>query len=104
MITFRFIRIALLPSHTPPSSSFCTKSVKDLRKPVFGDVFNFSIPSNKIYTKTLQINVLSKAENQQEKCIVSTNYMFIFVAKFYTLNIFLDMNLFLFCCESPLRV
>ncbi|GJQ65403.1 hypothetical protein Trydic_g7513 [Trypoxylus dichotomus] len=64
-----YIKIALLPSHQPPSPSFYTKSVKDLKKPIFGDVFNFSIPSNKIYTKTLQINVLSKAENQQEKCV-----------------------------------
>ncbi|XP_008192133.1 protein kibra isoform X2 [Tribolium castaneum] len=63
-----FVKIALLPSGTSTPSVYCTKCVKDLKKPSFGDVFNISVPANKIYTKTLQLNVWSKTE-EQEKCV-----------------------------------
>ncbi|RZC37858.1 Myosin tail 1, APG6, and/or AAA 27 domain containing protein [Asbolus verrucosus] len=66
-----YIKIALLPSIPPLPSVYCTKPVKDLKKPSFGDIFNISVPVNKIYTKTLQLNVWSKTE-EQEKCVGCT--------------------------------
>ncbi|XP_022903657.2 protein kibra isoform X1 [Onthophagus taurus] len=64
-----YIKIALLPSAPCSTSVCCTRSVRDLRKPIFGDVFNFTIAANKIYTKTLQMNVWGRIGGQQEKCI-----------------------------------
>ncbi|XP_017772519.1 PREDICTED: protein kibra isoform X1 [Nicrophorus vespilloides] len=62
-----YIKAMLLPN--TPSTVCCTKPVKDLKKPTFGDIFNLSVPLKKICTKTLQINVWSKYENNQEKCV-----------------------------------
>ncbi|XP_031341164.1 protein kibra isoform X2 [Photinus pyralis] len=63
------IKAALLPS-SPSVPTFCsTKLVRDLAKPTFGDIFNMSVPLNKLYTKTLQVNVWSVTEDQQERCI-----------------------------------
>ncbi|KAJ3658274.1 hypothetical protein Zmor_010024 [Zophobas morio] len=64
-----YIKIALLPATPPPV--YCTKPVRDLKKPSFGDIFTISVPVNKIYTKTLQLNVWSKTE-EQEKCVGCT--------------------------------
>ncbi|KAL3266677.1 hypothetical protein HHI36_010839 [Cryptolaemus montrouzieri] len=63
------IKTALLPANTPFPSVFCTALVKDLRKPIFGDVFNIPVPANKINTKTLQVNVWNTIDGQQEKCV-----------------------------------
>lgn len=41
-----------------------------LLKPVFGNSFSVSIPLNKLYTKTLQVNVLSVV-GQREEIVVS---------------------------------
>lgn len=61
-----FIMAALLPSNPP--FTYYTKPVRDLKKAVFGDVFNISVPVNKIYTKTLQIKVCSRLD-EQDKCV-----------------------------------
>lgn len=45
--------------------------MKDFKKATFGDIFNIPVPANKIFTKTLQVNVWSKSEDQREKCVVS---------------------------------
>ncbi|XP_044747979.1 protein kibra [Coccinella septempunctata] len=63
------IKTALLPASTPYPSVYCTTFVRDLRKPIFGDVFNLPVPANKINTKTLQVNVWNTVEGQQEKCV-----------------------------------
>lgn len=42
------------------------------QKPVFGESFTVPIALNKIYTKTLQVNVFSVA-GQKEEMIVSNN-------------------------------
>lgn len=47
-----------------------TNMFSEFQKPVFGDSFSLPIPLNKIYTKTLQINVLS-VNGQREEIIVS---------------------------------
>jgi protein KIBRA len=64
-----YIKIALLPATPPLPSVYCTKPVRDLKKPSFGDIFNISVPANKICTKTLQLNVWSKTDQDQEKCV-----------------------------------
>ncbi|KAF5305933.1 hypothetical protein FQR65_LT07544 [Abscondita terminalis] len=63
------IKAALLPSSPSTTTVCCTKPVRDLVKPTFGDIFNLNVPLNKLYTKTLQVNVWSIAEDQQEKCV-----------------------------------
>ncbi|CAH1973861.1 unnamed protein product [Acanthoscelides obtectus] len=62
-----YIKTALLPAN-PDKSVFTTKCVKDLRKAIFGDIFNISVPANKIFSKTLQVNVWNKIEDT-EKCV-----------------------------------
>ncbi|XP_060530256.1 protein kibra isoform X2 [Cylas formicarius] len=62
-----YIRLALLPANPPQTC--CTKTVSDLRKANFGDVFNIPIVANKIFTKTLQVNVWSKNEGLQDICV-----------------------------------
>lgn len=61
-----YIKTALLPA-SPPQTC-CTKAVRDLRKANFGDIFNIPIAANKIFAKTLQVNVWSKQE-QQDICV-----------------------------------
>ncbi|KAF5305657.1 hypothetical protein FQR65_LT18678 [Abscondita terminalis] len=63
------IKAALLPSSPSTTTVCCTKPVRDLVKPTFGDIFNLNVPLNKLYTKTLQVDVWSIAEDQQEKCV-----------------------------------
>ncbi|CAH0560752.1 unnamed protein product [Brassicogethes aeneus] len=67
--SFVYIKAALLPAQAQPPSVCCTKTVRDLKKATFGDVFNLQVPVNKIYTKTLQINVWSKSEQQSDVCV-----------------------------------
>lgn len=64
---FRYLRAALLPNS---QQSIRTNLFSDFQKPVFGDSFSMPIPLNKIYTKTLQVNVLSVV-GQREEIIVS---------------------------------
>lgn len=47
----------------------CTKRVRDLKKPTFGDIFTLPVPLSKLYTKTLQINVWSITDDNQEECL-----------------------------------
>lgn len=63
-----FFKAALLPGTV--QQTFRTKYASDFRKPVFNDSFQIPISLNKIYTKTLQVNLMSII-NQREECIVS---------------------------------
>lgn len=71
------MKVALLPAVPSVQSVFATKSLKDLKKANFGDIFNISLPANKIFTKTLQINVWNKFDDR-EKCVVSEHYFIFF--------------------------
>ncbi|XP_030758332.1 protein kibra isoform X1 [Sitophilus oryzae] len=62
-----YIKAALLPSNPPQTC--CTKLVSDLKKANFGDTFNIPLVANKIFTKTLQVNVWSKLDSQLEMCV-----------------------------------
>lgn len=55
----------------------------EFQKPVFGESFSVPIPLNKIYTKTLQVNVLSVV-GQREEVIVShlNKNLIVFISKF----------------------
>lgn len=53
----------------PISHMCCTKPVTDLRKPTFGETFPISVPLNKLYTKTLQVNVWCTG-GESEECLV----------------------------------
>lgn len=64
----RYLRAALLPNS---QLSLRTSLVSGaLLKPVFGNSFAVPIPLNKLYTKTLQVNVLSVV-GQREEIVVS---------------------------------
>lgn len=64
------MKVALLPTNPSMQSVFSTKHIKELKRPTFGDTFNVSVPANKIFCKTLQVNVWHKLEDL-EKCVVS---------------------------------
>ncbi|CAG9854227.1 unnamed protein product [Phyllotreta striolata] len=64
-----YVKIALLPAASTHPSVFCTKSVKDLKKATFADAFNIPVPVNKLFTKTLQVNIWNKIIEQQDKCV-----------------------------------
>lgn len=68
---FRYIKAALLPMQLPVNHMCCTKAVVDLRKPTFGETFPIAVPLNKLYTKTLQVNVWCTS-NESEECLVCT--------------------------------
>lgn len=53
----------------PVNHMCCTKPVVDLRKPTFGETFPIAVPLNKLYTKTLQVNVWCTG-NESEECLV----------------------------------
>ncbi|XP_057670637.1 protein kibra isoform X1 [Diorhabda carinulata] len=63
------VKAALLPAVSSHPSVFCTKYVKDLRKATFTDAFSIPVPANKLFTKTLQINVWTRIVDQQDKCV-----------------------------------
>ncbi|XP_012149560.2 WW and C2 domain containing protein kibra isoform X3 [Megachile rotundata] len=63
-----YIKAALLPMQPPVNHMCCTKPVVDLRKPTFGETFPIAVPLNKLYTKTLQINVWCTG-NESEECL-----------------------------------
>ena len=50
----------------PIGHTYCTKSVTDLRKPNFGETFPIPVPLNKLYTKTLQVNVWCTGGESEE--------------------------------------
>ncbi|XP_014232669.1 protein kibra isoform X1 [Trichogramma pretiosum] len=66
-----YIKIALLPMQPPVNHVCCTKPLVDLRKPNFGETFPISVPLNKLYNKTLQVNVWS-CSGESEECLGST--------------------------------
>lgn len=68
-LRFRYIKAALLPMQPPVNHMCCTKPVVDLRKPTFGETFPIAVPLNKLYTKTLQVNVWCTG-NESEECLV----------------------------------
>ncbi|XP_032662822.1 protein kibra isoform X2 [Odontomachus brunneus] len=65
-----YIKAALLPMQLPVNHMCCTKAVVDLRKPTFGETFPIAVPLNKLYTKTLQVNVWCTS-NESEECLGS---------------------------------
>ncbi|RLU24886.1 hypothetical protein DMN91_002977 [Ooceraea biroi] len=65
-----YIKAALLPMQPPVNYMCCTKPVVDLRKPTFGETFPIAVPLNKLYTKTLQVNVWCMG-NESEECLGS---------------------------------
>ncbi|XP_066594079.1 protein kibra [Prorops nasuta] len=65
-----YIKAALLPMQPPVSHMCCTKPVTDLRKPTFGETFPIAVPLNKLYTKTLQVNVWCTG-SESEECLGS---------------------------------
>lgn len=71
LFLFRYVKIVLLPSGSNPSLSGCTKLISDLSKPRFGDSFSFSLPSNKLCTKTLQVNVWGLGPDDTTECLVN---------------------------------
>lgn len=71
---FRYVKIVLLPSGSNSSLSGCTKPISDLSKPRFGDSFAFNLPSNKLCTKTLQVNVWGLGPDDITECLVSISY------------------------------
>ncbi|XP_060869619.1 protein kibra isoform X2 [Metopolophium dirhodum] len=64
-----YIKIVLLPSSSNTSLSGCTKPISDLSKPRFGDSFAFNLPSNKLCTKTLQVNVWGLGPDDITECL-----------------------------------
>ncbi|XP_014207758.1 protein kibra isoform X2 [Copidosoma floridanum] len=66
-----YIKAALLPMHPTMNHLCCTKKVSDLRKPTFGETFPIAVPLNKIYTKTLQVNVWCVGAGGSEECLGS---------------------------------
>ncbi|KAG7206063.1 hypothetical protein KM043_003460 [Ampulex compressa] len=65
-----YIKAALLPMQLPVNHMCCTKPVVDLRKPTFGETFPIAVPLNKLYTKTLQVNVWCTG-SESEECLGS---------------------------------
>lgn len=78
---FRYIKIVLLPSGSNPSLSGCTKPISDLSKPRFGDSFAFNLPSNKLCTKTLQVNVWGLGPDDITECLVSISYLCLLILR-----------------------
>lgn len=71
----RYIKAALLPMQAPVNQVCCTKPVMDLRKPTFGETFPIAVPLNKLYTKTLQVNVWCTS-GESEECLVSNPFFY----------------------------
>ncbi|XP_076684290.1 WW and C2 domain containing protein kibra isoform X1 [Andrena cerasifolii] len=65
-----YIKAALLPMQPPVNHMCCTKPVVDLQKPTFGETFPIVVPLNKLYTKTLQVNVWCTS-SESEECLGS---------------------------------
>lgn len=69
ILYFRYIKAALLPMQPPINHMCWTKPVIDLQRPTFGETFPIAVPLNKLYTKTLQVNVWCTG-NEHEECLV----------------------------------
>lgn len=69
IFTFRCIKIALLPLSCDELSTFTTAALENLNKPNIGETYCFHIPLTKLCTKTLQVNVWS-LNNTEEECLV----------------------------------
>ncbi|XP_058798936.1 protein kibra [Phymastichus coffea] len=65
-----YIKAALLPMQPATNNMCCSKPVTDLRKPTFGETFPIAVPLNKLYTKTLQVNVWCTS-GESEECLGS---------------------------------
>ncbi|XP_074111346.1 WW and C2 domain containing protein kibra isoform X1 [Cotesia typhae] len=65
-----YIKAALLPMQPPINHMCCTKPIVDLRKPTFGESFPIAVPLNKLYTKTLQVNIWCISD-EPEECLGS---------------------------------
>ena len=54
----------------------CTHLDADIRKPIFGEVFSFSVTPRRLSSKTIQINVWAvkgaPSDLPDEECVVST--------------------------------
>lgn len=67
----RYLKAALLPNN---QQSLRTSLVSGaVLKPVFGNSFSVPLPLNKLYTKTLQVNVMSVV-GQREEIVVSNPF------------------------------
>lgn len=64
----RYLKAALLPNSQQSLRTSLASGA--LLKPVFGNSFSEPIPLNKLYTKTLQVNVFSVV-GQREEIVVS---------------------------------
>lgn len=64
-----YIKAVLLPSGPTDILSCCTKPISDLTKPRFGHSFPLQVSLNKLYTKTLQVNVWSLSPNKETECL-----------------------------------
>ena len=53
----RCIKAALLPAIANVSYTFCTRALTNLTKPNFGENFPVAISTNKLVTKTLQVDI-----------------------------------------------
>jgi len=65
------IKAALLPAIANVSYTFCTRALTNLTKPNFGENFPVAISTNKLVTKTLQVNVWAVDANGREDCLGS---------------------------------
>ncbi|KAL1509063.1 hypothetical protein ABEB36_003862 [Hypothenemus hampei] len=62
-----YIKTTLLPANPP--QTFSTKTLKDLKKANFEEIFNIPVPAGKICSKTLQVNVWSRYEGHHDMCV-----------------------------------
>lgn len=100
-VFFRYIKAALLPMQPPINHMCWTKPVVDLRKPTFGETFPMAVPLNKLYTKTLQVNVWCTG-NEYEECLVRV-YTHFFLQNQKEKSLFLEPTLFNFRFEKAIK-
>lgn len=74
-----YLKAALLPNSQQSLRTSLASGA--LLKPVFGNLFSVPIPLNKLYTKTLQVNVFSVV-GQREEIVVSVNFFWFFFLAF----------------------
>lgn len=97
---FRYLKAALLPNSQ--QQSLRTSLVSGaLLKPVFGNSFSVPIPLNKLYTKTIQVNVLSVV-GQREEIVVSEFATIPYISNIFSFQYF--NQIVLTCCRVVLRL
>jgi hypothetical protein len=70
-VTFhRYIKVNLLPGSAQQLTTIRTNLVSEFIKPIFGNSFAVTMPLNSIYSKSLQISVVSVI-GQKEEWVVS---------------------------------